>query len=63
VVDIIHTNCGGIGLVLPTGTVDFYANGAIIQPECEERHGAYSVVRLEFIYLKKIQFFIMFIVR
>ncbi|XP_025205376.1 pancreatic triacylglycerol lipase-like isoform X2 [Melanaphis sacchari] len=36
VVDIIHTNCGFLGQVLPIGTVDFYANGAITQPGCAD---------------------------
>ncbi|XP_022178948.1 pancreatic triacylglycerol lipase-like [Myzus persicae] len=34
-VDIIHTNCGGLGQMLPIGTVDFYANGGITQPGCD----------------------------
>jgi len=34
-VDIIHTNCGGLGQLLPIGTVDFYANGGITQPGCD----------------------------
>lgn len=36
VVDVVHTNCGALGQVLPIGTVDFYANGAINQPGCEK---------------------------
>lgn len=36
VVDVIHTNCGGLGQVLPIGTVDFYANGGITQSGCEK---------------------------
>ncbi|VVC40273.1 Triacylglycerol lipase family,Lipase/vitellogenin,Alpha/Beta hydrolase fold [Cinara cedri] len=35
VVDIIHTNSGVSGQILPIGTVDFYANGGIRQPGCE----------------------------
>jgi len=35
VVDIIHTNCGLFGQMLPIGTVDFYANGGITQPGCD----------------------------
>jgi len=34
-VDIIHTNCGALGQMLPIGTVDFYANGGITQPGCD----------------------------
>ncbi|XP_060835446.1 pancreatic triacylglycerol lipase-like [Rhopalosiphum padi] len=36
VVDVIHTNCGALGQMLPIGTVDFYANGAITQPGCDK---------------------------
>ncbi|XP_015376767.1 PREDICTED: lipase member H-like isoform X2 [Diuraphis noxia] len=36
VVDIIHTNCGLLGQMLPIGTVDFYANGGITQPRCDK---------------------------
>ncbi|KAL5240399.1 hypothetical protein ACI65C_007809 [Semiaphis heraclei] len=35
VVDVIHTNCGALGQLLPMGTVDFYANGGITQPGCD----------------------------
>lgn len=35
VVDIIHTNCGVLGQMMPIGTVDFYANGGITQPGCD----------------------------
>lgn len=38
VVDVIHTNCGVIGQMLPIGTVDFYANGAITQPGCNNKY-------------------------
>jgi len=31
-VDVIHTNCGCYGQLLPIGTIDFYANGGILQP-------------------------------
>ncbi|NP_001155771.1 lipase-like [Acyrthosiphon pisum] len=34
-VDIIHTNCGVLGQMMPIGTVDFYANGGITQPGCD----------------------------
>jgi len=37
VVDVIHTNCGVFGQLLPIGTVDFYANGAITQPGCDNK--------------------------
>ncbi|VVC40272.1 Triacylglycerol lipase family,Lipase/vitellogenin,Alpha/Beta hydrolase fold [Cinara cedri] len=33
-VDIIHTNCGFFGQLMPAGSVDFYANGGINQPGC-----------------------------
>lgn len=39
IVDVIHTNCGCLGQLLPIGTVDFYANGAIVQPGCEDASG------------------------
>lgn len=34
-VDVIHTNAGRIGSVLPGGHLDFYPNGGEIQPGCE----------------------------
>ncbi|VVC40271.1 Triacylglycerol lipase family,Lipase/vitellogenin,Alpha/Beta hydrolase fold [Cinara cedri] len=34
-VDVIHTNSGVFGYTLPIGTVDFYANGGIGQPGCQ----------------------------
>jgi len=31
-VDAIHTNAGFFGQLMPIGTIDFYANGGILQP-------------------------------
>lgn len=39
VVDVYHTDCSnifGIGTLQPMGTIDFYVNGALEQPGCNE---------------------------
>ncbi|XP_025837608.1 lipase member H isoform X2 [Agrilus planipennis] len=39
VVDIYHTNAGEYGWPTPTGTVDFYPNCGILQPQCVQETG------------------------
>lgn len=34
-VDVIHTNGGSFGMILPIGHVDFYPNGGMKQPGCD----------------------------
>lgn len=35
-VDVLHTNALQNGKLEPSGTVDFYANGGVLQPGCDE---------------------------
>lgn len=35
-VDVLHTNAGQFGKLERSGTVDFYANGGLLQPGCVE---------------------------
>lgn len=42
VVDVIHSNCGIYGQTIPIGTIDFYANGGIIQPGCDATSRCYG---------------------
>lgn len=36
-VDILHTNAGVLGILYPSGHVDFYFNQIVIQPGCVKK--------------------------
>ena len=35
-VDVIHSNAGVLGTTIPSGHTDFWPNGGILQPGCQE---------------------------